>query len=78
MARLRLASVLVVVVRWSTDLDVIFIISDIRCIAMIEDENTNHSCGTEYTHAVALLVQINLSPSHIHTNMIVHHQRIEN
>ena len=37
-ARLRLASVLVVVVRWSMDLDVIFIISGIRCTAMIEDE----------------------------------------
>ena len=37
-ARLRLASVLVVVARWSTDLDVIFIISGIRCTAMIEDE----------------------------------------
>ena len=37
-ARLRLASVLVVVVRWSMDLDVISIISSIRCTAMIEDE----------------------------------------
>ena len=37
-ARLRLASVLVVVARWSTDLDVISIISSIRCTAMIEDE----------------------------------------
>ena len=37
-ARLRLASVLVVVARWSTDLDVIFIISGVRCTAMIEDE----------------------------------------
>ena len=36
-ARLRLASVLVVVARWSTDLDVIFIY-DVRCTAMIEDE----------------------------------------
>ena len=36
-ARLRLASVLVVVARWSTDLYVIFI-SDVRYIAMIEDE----------------------------------------
>ena len=36
-ARLRLASVLVVVARWSTDLDVIFI-SGVRCTAMIEDE----------------------------------------
>ena len=37
-ARLRLASLLVVVARWSMDLDVIFIISDIRCTAMIKDE----------------------------------------
>ena len=37
-ARLRLASVLVVVVRWSTDLNVISIISGIYCTAMIEDE----------------------------------------
>ena len=37
-ARPRLASVLVVVARWSTNLDVIFIISVIRCTAMIEDE----------------------------------------
>ena len=37
-ARLRLASVLVVVARWSTDLDVISIISGIRCTVMIEDE----------------------------------------
>ena len=37
-ARLRLASVLVVVVMWSTDLDVIFIILDVRCTVMIEDE----------------------------------------
>ena len=36
-ARLRLASVLVVVARWSTNLDVIFI-SGIRCTVMIEDE----------------------------------------
>ena len=36
-ARLRLASVLVVVARWSTDLDVIFI-SGVRCTTMIEDE----------------------------------------
>ena len=36
-ARLRLASVLVVVARRSTDLDVIFI-SGVRCTAMIEDE----------------------------------------
>ena len=34
-ARLRLASVLVVVARWSTDLDVIFIISGARCTTMI-------------------------------------------
>jgi hypothetical protein len=37
-ARLRLASVLVVVARWSTDLDVIFIISSVRCTTIIEDE----------------------------------------
>ena len=37
-ARLRLASVLVVVARWSTDLDVIFIIFSVRCTTMIEDE----------------------------------------
>ena len=37
-ARLRPASVLVVVVRWSTDLDVIFIISSVRCTTMIEEE----------------------------------------
>ena len=36
-ARLRLASVLVVVARWSTDLDVIFIISSV-CCTMVEDE----------------------------------------
>ena len=36
-ARLRLASVLVVVARWSMILDVIFI-SRIHCTAMIEDE----------------------------------------
>ena len=36
-ARLWLASVLVVVARWSTNLDVIFI-SGIRCTAMTEDE----------------------------------------
>ena len=36
-ARLRLASVLVVVARWFMDLDVIFI-SGIRCTVMIEDE----------------------------------------
>ena len=37
-ARLRLVSVIVVVARWSTDLDVIFIISSVCCTAMIEDE----------------------------------------
>ena len=37
-ARLRLASVLVVIARWSTDLDVIFIISSVRCTTMFEDE----------------------------------------
>ena len=37
-AHLRLASVLVVVVILFTDLDVIFIISNVRCTAMIEDE----------------------------------------
>ncbi len=37
-ARLRLASVLVVIARWSTDLDVIFIISRVRCTTMIEGE----------------------------------------
>ena len=37
-ARLRLTSVLVVVARWSTDLDVIFIISSVRCTAVMEDE----------------------------------------
>ena len=37
-ARLRLASVFVVVARWSTDLDVIFIISRVHCTTMIEDE----------------------------------------
>ena len=36
--RLRLASVLVVVARWSTDLDVIFIISSVLRTAMTEDE----------------------------------------
>ena len=36
--RLRLGSVLVVVTRCSTNLDVISIISGIRCTAMIEDE----------------------------------------
>ena len=37
-ARIRLASVLVVVARWSMDLDVIFIIFGIRGTAIIEDE----------------------------------------
>ena len=36
-ARLWLALVLVVVARWSTDLDVIFVISSVRC-TMVEDE----------------------------------------
>jgi hypothetical protein len=36
-ARLRLGSVLLVVARWSTNLDVIFI-SGVRCTARIEDE----------------------------------------
>ena len=37
-ARLRLDSVLVVVARWSTDLDIIFIISIVHCVAMVEEE----------------------------------------
>ena len=37
-ARLRLASVLVAVARWSTDMDAIFIIYGVCCTAMIEDE----------------------------------------
>ena len=37
-AHLRLASVFVVVARWSTDLDVMFIISGVHCFVMIEDE----------------------------------------
>ena len=37
-ARLLLASVLIVVARWSTDLDVIFITSSVHCSTMIEDE----------------------------------------
>ena len=37
-ARLQLASVLVVVARWSTDLDVIFDIFSVRCTSMIENE----------------------------------------
>jgi hypothetical protein len=37
-ARLRLASVLVVVARWPTNMDVVFIISGVRCTAMIENE----------------------------------------
>ena len=35
---LWLASVLAVVGRWSTDLDVIFIIYDVHCTVMIEDK----------------------------------------
>lgn len=34
----QLASVLVVAARWSVDQDIIFIISDVRCIVMIKDE----------------------------------------
>ena len=37
-ARLRLDSMLVVVARWSTDLDIIFIISVVHCVAMVEEE----------------------------------------
>lgn len=37
-AQLRLALVLVVIARWSSNLDVIFIISSFRCTTMIEDE----------------------------------------
>jgi hypothetical protein len=37
-AHLRLASVLVVAAMWSMNLHVIFIISDVRCTAIIEDE----------------------------------------
>ena len=37
-ARLRLAPVLVVVARWSTDLVVILITSGVLCTAMIENE----------------------------------------
>ena len=37
-ARPRLASVLVVVARWSVNLDVIFIISGVHCTVVIEDE----------------------------------------
>jgi hypothetical protein len=37
-ARLWLAFVLVVVARWSTDLDVIFIIFGVCCTAITEDE----------------------------------------
>ena len=37
-ARFRLASVFVVVARWSTDLNVIFIMFSVRCTIMIEDE----------------------------------------
>ena len=36
-ARLRLALGLVVIIRWSINLDVIFI-SSVRCTVMIEDE----------------------------------------
>ena len=38
-ARPRLASVLLLVARWSTNLNVIFITSDVRRTAMIEDES---------------------------------------
>ena len=37
-ARLQIASVLAVVTRWYTDLDVIFIISYVCCTALIENE----------------------------------------
>ena len=37
-ARLWLASMFVVVARWSTDLDVIFIISCVPCTTINEDE----------------------------------------
>ena len=37
-ARLRLASVFIVVARWFRNLDVIFIISDVRCTVIMEDE----------------------------------------
>ena len=37
-ARLQLTSVLIVVARWSMNLDVFFIISGVRCTIMIEDE----------------------------------------
>ena len=36
-ACLRLASVLELAARWSTDLDVFFIISSVRCTTPIED-----------------------------------------
>ena len=36
-ARRRLASMLVVDARWTTDLDVIFIISDPRCTTIIDN-----------------------------------------
>ena len=36
--RVPLISVLIVVARWFTDLDIIFIISDVRYTIMIEDE----------------------------------------
>ena len=37
-AHLRLPTVIVVVARWSTDLDVNFIIAGVCCTAMVEDE----------------------------------------
>ena len=37
-ARLRLALVLVVVARWSSDLDAILIVSGVLCIALTVDE----------------------------------------
>ena len=37
-ASLQIASGFVVVARWSTDLHAIFVISDIRCNIMIDDE----------------------------------------
>ena len=37
-ARLQLTSVLVIVARWSMNLDVNFFISGVRCTAMFEDE----------------------------------------
>ena len=38
MALLWLASVFVVAVKWSTNLNIIFIISGVRCPAMVEDK----------------------------------------